>query len=144
MPSSTATPSESPAGSPAIAAEKYVSLTTFTKSGQPKPTPVWIVPLADGRVGFTTSGVSWKAKRVRNTPNVTLRPCDQRGNVADGTVEVTGTAEVTTGAVFTDVQRRIRDKYGFMVTVVKAMNTVRGLVKREATQSDHAIVITLD
>jgi PPOX class probable F420-dependent enzyme len=140
MPSSTAPDS----GSPAIATEKFVSLTTFTKDGTPKPTPVWIVGLADGRVGFTTSTDSWKAKRTRNTPKVTLRPCDQRGRVADDAIEVTGTAEVVDGAAFTQVKRLVGEKYGFMVTVVKVMNSVRGLFKKEETQSDGAIVITLD
>ena len=140
MPSSTAPDS----GSPAIAAEKFVSLTTFTKDGRPKPTAVWIVALPDGRVGFTTSTNAWKAKRVRNTPKVTLRPCDQRGRVADDAVEVTGTAEVVDGAEFTEVQRLVRDKYGFMVSVITVMNSVRGLFKKEETQSNRAVVIALD
>ncbi len=139
MPSSTAPDS----GSPAIAVEKYVSLTTFTKDGTPKPTPVWIVALPDGRVGFTTSSDSWKAKRVRNTPKVTLRPCDQRGRVDDSAAEVAGVAEVVDGVDFTEVQTLVRAKYGFMVTVIKAINTVRGLFTKDETQSNCAVVINV-
>jgi PPOX class probable F420-dependent enzyme len=131
-------------GRAVIAAEKFVSLTTFTKDGTPKLTPVWIVGLADGRVGLTTSSASWKAKRVQNTPKVTLRPCDQRGRVADDAIEVTGSAEVVDGAGFTEVKRLVDEKYGFMVIVVKVMNSVRGLFKKDETQSDSAIVIALD
>ena len=109
-----------------------------------KPLPVWIAALPDGRIGFTTSPDSWKAKRVRNTPKVTLQPCDARGRVSDGAVEVTGTAEVVDGAQFKEVQRLIKAKYGVWVTVVKAMNAVRGLFKRVETQSKAAIIITLD
>lgn len=69
MPSSTA----------AIADVKFVLLTTFKRDGTPQPLPVWIAALLGGRVGFTTSGESWKAKRARNNPQVTQRPCDQRG-----------------------------------------------------------------
>jgi PPOX class probable F420-dependent enzyme len=140
MPRSTAPES----GAPAISSKKFVSITTFTKDGTPKSTPVWIVGLADGRVGFTTSTDSWKAKRARNTPKVTLRPCDQRGRVANDAVEVTGTVEVVDGAEFTEVQRLVGEKYGFMVTVVKVMNSIRGLVKKEDTQSNCTIVIALD
>ena len=140
MPSST----EPDHAASVIAAEKYVSLTTFTKSGAPKPLPVWIAALPDGRLGFTTSPESWKAKRVRNTPKVTLQPCDQRGNVADGAVEVPGTAEVVDGAQFVEVQKLIKAKYGIWVTVIRAMNTARGIFKREETQSSAAIIITLD
>ena len=140
MPSSTA-PDHAAS---AIAEEKYVSLTTFTKSGTPKPLPVWIAALPDGRLGFTTSPDSWKAKRVRNTPRVTLRPCDQRGTVADDAIEVTGVAELVDGAQFDEVQRLIKAKYGVWVTVITSMNAVRGLFKREETQSSAAIIITLD
>ena len=31
-----------------IGSEKYVSFTTFTRSGTPKPLPVWIADLEDG------------------------------------------------------------------------------------------------
>jgi uncharacterized protein len=128
----------------AIATNKYVSLTTYTKSGQPKPLPVWIVELADGRVGFTTSGVSWKAKRIRNDPKVTLRPCDQRGKVADDAVEVAGQASVVQGAEFVEVQSLVKKKYGAWVTVINLMNSIRGVFKKEATGSDCAVVIALD
>jgi PPOX class probable F420-dependent enzyme len=140
MPSST----EPDPAAPAIAAEKYVSLTTFTKSGVPKPLPVWIAALPDGRIGFTTSADSWKAKRVRNTPKVTLQPCDQRGHIAHDAAEVTGTAEVVDGAQFNEIKRAIKAKYGMWVTVISAMNTVRGVFKREETQSNAAIIITLN
>ena len=40
-----------------IAEEAYVRLTTFTRDGTPKQSPVWIAALADGRLGFTTEDV---------------------------------------------------------------------------------------
>ncbi|WP_395159675.1 pyridoxamine 5'-phosphate oxidase family protein, partial [Ilumatobacter sp.] len=52
-----------PSSTVAISDAKFVSLTTYKKDGTPKPLPVWIAALPDGRVGFTTSGESWKAKR---------------------------------------------------------------------------------
>jgi uncharacterized protein len=128
----------------AIATNKYVSLTTFTKAGEPKPLPVWIVELADGRVGFTTSGDSWKVKRIRNDPRVTLRPCDQRGRVAEGALEVTGQASAVQGAEFAEVQALVKKKYGMWVTVIKTMNAIRGVFTKGETQSETAVVITLD
>lgn len=127
-----------------IAANQYVSVTTFTKDGTPKPLPVWIVELPDGRVGHTTSIDSWKVKRINNNPNVTLRPCDQRGRVADDAVEVTGTAEVTQGAEFGEVEALIKAKYGIWVKVITAMNAVRGIFSKGKTQSDTAVVIRVD
>lgn len=127
-----------------IASNKYVSLTTFTKDGTPKPLAVWIVELSDGRVGFTTSIDSWKVKRIMNTPKVTLRPSDQRGRVADGAVEVSGVAAVSQGDEFTEVQTLVRAKYGLWVTLILTMNAVRGVFSKGKTQSDTAFVITLD
>ncbi|MGI9579008.1 MAG: pyridoxamine 5'-phosphate oxidase family protein [Microthrixaceae bacterium] len=62
-----------------IGDEKYVSLTTFTKDGRPKPTPVWIATLGGGKIGFTTQADSWKSKRMRNTPSVLVQASDMRG-----------------------------------------------------------------
>ena len=127
-----------------IGSEKYVSLTSFKKDGTPKPLPVWIAELPDGRLGFTTSIDAWKARRIRNNPNVALRPCDQRGRVADDAEEFTATAEITQGELFGQVQSLIKDKYGILVTVVKGVNTVRGFFKNDETQSNAAVIITLD
>lgn len=41
-----------------IADEKYVVLTTFTKDGRAKPTPVWIVPF-EGAAAVWTVADSW-------------------------------------------------------------------------------------
>lgn len=50
---------------------KYLLLTTFTKDGRPKPTAVWGAPDGDRLLVITDDG-SWKVKRIRNTPRVTI------------------------------------------------------------------------
>ncbi len=55
-----------------VARAKYLLLTTFTKDGRPKPTPVWGVPDGDKLLIITDDG-SWKTKRIRNTPRVTIQ-----------------------------------------------------------------------
>ena len=126
-----------------IADEKFVSLTTYRKNGEAKALPVWIVDLGDGSMGFTTHGESWKCKRIRNDNRVTLQPCDQRGKLTPGTEVVTGTAVLATGAVFDRVRVKVKEKYGFMVTMIIAMNKVRGLLGKGG-DSDTAVIITLD
>lgn len=125
-----------------IADEQYVSLVTFTKDGRPKPLPVWIVDLGDNTAGFTTWGGSWKAKRVRNTPRVTLQPCDQRGNVTEGSEIVEATARMGTPEEYSKVSALVKEKYGVWVTVVKTMNKFRSALGKGG-QSDSAIIITL-
>ncbi len=55
-----------------IADQRYVLLTTFRKDGSPVRTPVWIAPLSDNEVCFTTSGGAGKVKRINRTARVTL------------------------------------------------------------------------
>ncbi|WP_250000701.1 PPOX class F420-dependent oxidoreductase [Actinoplanes sp. M2I2] len=74
-----------------LGSEKYVLLTTFRKDGSPVGTPVWVLPDGTG-VAIWTESRSYKVKRVRNNPRVTVAACDFRGNVRGETVE--GTARI--------------------------------------------------
>src|ERR1700752_1323024 len=69
-----------------ISAARYTLLTTFTKDGRPKPTPIWVAPDGD-RLLVITEEDSWKVKRIRNTPRVTLAVCDMRGNPKSDALE---------------------------------------------------------
>ncbi len=62
----------------ALAATKYMLLTTFRRDGRAVGTPVHVVVEAD-RVFFRTWDVSGKAKRLRHTPTVEVAPCSSRG-----------------------------------------------------------------
>ena len=103
---------------PAIADEKYARLTTFTKDGRRKESPVWIAHLGDGTVGLTTGTKTWKVKRIRNTPAVELTPCDSRGNVMSGALSVTGTAQVVMESDLVPVASAIRAKYGIPAALI--------------------------
>jgi uncharacterized protein len=127
-----------------LADEKYVLLTTFRKVGTPVPSPVWIVELDDGRVGFSTSSGSGKVKRLAHTSRVTLQPCDSRGNVTAGTETVDGTAELVTGADLEEITRKVKAKYGFMTQLTKLVAAISGIVKRNRMPyADQGVVITL-
>jgi uncharacterized protein len=69
-----------------VANAKYLLLTTFTKDGKPKPTPVWGVPEGDKLLIITDDG-SWKTKRIANTPRVTIQKCGVLGKVKGEPVE---------------------------------------------------------
>ncbi len=73
--------------------EKFVSLTTFRRTGEAVPTTVWIARDGDALVVTTPAG-SGKVKRLRNDPRVELRPSTRFGKVADDAPVVRGTAEV--------------------------------------------------
>jgi uncharacterized protein len=71
-----------------LSAARYILLTTFTKDGRPKPTPIWVA-LDGDRLLVITEEDSWKVKRIRNTPRVTLAVCDMRGNPKSDALEAT-------------------------------------------------------
>jgi hypothetical protein len=126
-----------------ISDAKYVSSTTYRKSGTAVATATWIVPLDDGRVGFWTSSASGKYKRLRGNPKITLQPSDSRGRVAAGTSAVAGTAElVTAGPEFEAIQQKVRAKYGFMVGMSRFFNTLGHIGKGPFPYGDVGVVVT--
>jgi uncharacterized protein len=61
-----------------IGAGKYAMLTTYKKDGSPVGSPVWLAA-QDDRIVVAANGDSWKIKRIRRNPNVTLQLCNARG-----------------------------------------------------------------
>ena len=77
-----------------IGDERYVSTTTYRRSGEPIATPTWITGLPDGRLGFWTSSGTSKYKRLRHDPRIVLQPSDSNGKVGIDAPSVTGTVEL--------------------------------------------------
>lgn len=106
-----------------VSRAQYVSLTTFTKDGRPKPVPIWIARDGD-RALMITEKNSWKVKRIRNTPRVTLAVCDMRGNVKGEPVEAVAT--VLDDSQTEDVYRAITRRYGIVGRVFSIFSKLRG------------------
>ncbi|MCV7174476.1 PPOX class F420-dependent oxidoreductase [Mycolicibacterium sphagni] len=106
---------------------QYVSLTTFTKDGRPKPTPIWIAPDGD-RALVITGRDSWKVKRIRHTPRVTLAVCDRSGNVKGEPVEAV--ASILDDAQVERVYQAIGNRYGLLGRVFNFFSKLRGGTKR--------------
>jgi uncharacterized protein len=109
-----------------LAKAQYILLTTFTKDGRPKPTPIWAALDTErgDRLLVITEGKSWKVKRIRNTPRVTMATCNMRGRPTSEDVE--GTAAVLdksqTGAVYDAIGKR----YGILGAVFNFVSKLRG------------------
>jgi len=58
---------------------KYALLTTFRRSGEAVPTPVWFGLGDDGRVYVRSEADVGKVKRIRNGGRVLVAPCSVRG-----------------------------------------------------------------
>jgi uncharacterized protein len=63
-----------------IQRQKYISLSTFRKSGAAVPTPVWFGE-QDDKLYVMTRSDSGKYKRIRNNPQVRIAPCTIRGKI---------------------------------------------------------------
>ncbi|HEX2577816.1 MAG TPA: PPOX class F420-dependent oxidoreductase [Aquihabitans sp.] len=117
----------------AISDSRYVSITTTKRDGTGVATPVWIAPLPGGRAGFTTASDAGKVKRIRNRPDVVLRPCDARGRVPDGARAVHATAAVVVdGPEYDQVHTALGRKYGLQFTLVDLGGRLRRRLPRAA------------
>jgi PPOX class probable F420-dependent enzyme len=106
-----------------VSKAQYVLLTTFTKDGRPKPTPIWIARDGDRALVITEKN-AWKVKRIRNTPRVTLAVCDMKGRVKGDPVEAVAT--VLDDSQTNDVYRAITKRYGIVGRVFSVFSKMRG------------------
>jgi uncharacterized protein len=108
----------------ALAAQKFVSLTTYKKNGDAVATPMWVGRDGDHLFVWTPAD-SAKIKRVRNNPQVTLVPCGRFGKPNNDAEPVGGTAEVITEpATVRRLAEVIRHKYGleyWLVTLIERL-----------------------
>ena len=106
-----------------VSKAQYVLLTTFTKDGRPKPTPIWIARDGDRALVITEKN-AWKVKRIRNTPRVTLAVCDMKGRVKGDPVEAVAT--VLDDSQTDGVYRAITKRYGIVGRVFSIFSKLRG------------------
>ena len=93
-----------------VEGHKYMSLTTFRKSGKPVSTPVWFVEKNDKLCVWTQLN-SGKGKRLRHDSRVTLAPCTMGGKVIGPTVE--GIARLVSPQEKEEVRLLLLAKYGW-------------------------------
>ena len=113
-----------------VAKSEYILLTTFTKDGRPKPTAIWAAPNGDGLVAITQEK-SWKVKRIRNTPRVTIAECDRGGKPKGEAVEAVATIldKSANGATYDALGKR----YGLLGTTFKIFSKLRGGMKNNVS-----------
>jgi uncharacterized protein len=117
--SAAAEPLPADRGFESLRGHKYCLLTTFRKSGEPVPTPVWF-GLADGTVYLRTEVAVGKVKRIRNDPRVRLAPCTLRGKPLGPPAE--GAARVLAPGDSEPAERAIASNYGPIRKLYEAMS----------------------
>lgn len=109
-----------------LAKARYILLTTFTKDGKPKPTPIWAAANKErgDRLLVITQEKSWKVKRIRNTQRVTLATCTMGGKPTSEAVE--GTAAILDHSQTAAVYDAIGKRYGVVGKVFNFFSKLRG------------------
>lgn len=97
-------------GFQSLRGRKYCLLTTFRKSGEAVPTPVWFGLDDQGRLYFHSEASVGKVKRIRTDPRVRVAPCDARGKPLGPPAEAT--ARVVSGEEEQHAERAIAANYG--------------------------------
>jgi uncharacterized protein len=106
---------------------KYLSLTSFRRDGTGVASPVWFVE-ADGRVLVETDAGSYKVRRIRRDPRVTVAPCTATGRLR-GT-PVPAWAELLPDAEVARVEPMMARKYRVDLLFIRPFRTLQAALHR--------------
>jgi uncharacterized protein len=94
---------------------RYLSLSTFRKTGAEVKTPVWFAAHGDKLYCFSAPNAG-KLKRLRNSARARIAPCDVRGNIL-GAWRDTQARIVDDPALIERVYGALGKKYGWQIAL---------------------------
>jgi len=109
---------------------RYISLSTFRRSGAEVATPVWFAA-ADGRLYVFTGDESGKVKRLRNSPRARVAPSNSRGWVL-GPWQDASARILTEPASIDKAHAALRSKYGWQMLVADLGSRLTGRIRHRA------------
>jgi PPOX class probable F420-dependent enzyme len=119
-----------------VSSAKYVLLTTFRKDGTPVATPLWAAADGDRLLMWTVTD-SYKVKRIRRNPEVTVAACDVRGKPKGP--EVPARAVILDAADTDHTRDVIARKYGILGWL-----TMKGSLLRRGKSGTIGLAVTAD
>jgi uncharacterized protein len=93
----------------------YLSLTSYKRDGTGVATPVWFV-IDDRRLLVMTDPESFKVKRIRRNPDVTIAPCTATGRLRGA--PVSGRAELLPESERPHLDQLMAGKYSWLARVL--------------------------
>jgi uncharacterized protein len=106
---------------------KYLSLTSFKRDGSGVATPVWFV-IDDGRLLVKTDAESFKVKRIRGDPAVTIAPCTASGRLRSDPIPAR--AEVLPDSELEHIDQLMARKYRvdrvLILPIYRTLQRMRG------------------
>ena len=122
-----------------LADERFVSLTTYRRSGQGVATPVWVARDGDALIVLPPEE-SHKVGRIRRDPRGQLAPSTRSGRIKENAPQADGTAHVVTDPDEVSRSRAlIAGKYGWEYRAV--MLAERLLARRSKARVILAITL---
>src|SRR6266849_11042734 len=109
---------------------RYMTLSTFRRSGAEVATPVWFAE-AGGRLYVFTAGDSGKVKRLRHSSRARVAPSDARGRVQGAWRDATARL-VTEAQAIERAHAALRTKYGWQVLLADLFSRLTGRLRRRA------------
>ena len=116
---------------------RYLSLTSFRRDGTSVATPVWFVE-AGGRLLVETDAGSYKVRRIRRDPRVTIAPCTATGRLR-GT-PVPAWAELLPDAEVARVERLMARKYRVDLLFIKPFRALQRALHRNRPRETPVIL----
>ena len=106
-----------------IESEKYISVETYRKNGDPVRTPVWFT-IKDNQIFVVTRDQTGKVKRLKNNIQVKIAICTIKGEIKGKWVS--GVAEILDGEKTKDAVKRRDKKYGFFSKMARFLTKSKG------------------
>ncbi len=102
--------------------QKYCLITTFKRTGEPVPTPVWF-GIDDGKLYFRSYADAAKIKRLKHTPRVLVGACTVRGKPKGPMLHAS--ARVLSEHEAELAERAIRSNYGLFRRIYEGSFSMR-------------------
>jgi uncharacterized protein len=126
-----------PPAAPAAVPGKYLSLTSFRRDGTGVATPVWFVETG-GRLLVETDAASYKVRRIRRDPRVTIAPCTATGRLRGKPVPAW--AELLPDTEVARVERLMARKYRVDLLFIKPFRALQRALHRNRPRETPVIL----
>jgi uncharacterized protein len=119
---------------------KYLRVTTFRRDGTPVATPVWFVE-DEGRLFVETDAASFKVKRIRRNPEVSVAPCTASGKPKGN--EVGARAEILGPEPPARVRELMARKYRVDRIVILPIYRAVQAIRHKGSSHGNAVVLAI-
>jgi PPOX class probable F420-dependent enzyme len=126
-----------PPAAPSPFPGKYLSLISFRRDGTGVATPVWFLE-DGGRLLVETDAASYKVRRIRRDPRVTIALCTATGRLRGTPVPAWG--ELLPDTEVSRVERLMARKYRVDLLFIKPIRSLRAALHRRRPRGTPVVV----